>query len=170
MSDIKTWRYVLPNIDSEGWGVVLLDSTGFFAAVSDYGNYAHGWWDSGKKDFREFFLQAEKDANYFLAKLSRDSEFDADTTVQLIKEYILSHRRERRLLQEEARLEWERADELLADYDERGWCESTRINYAGEFLRYTFPASAKAFVYQLLPRLAAAIAEELKHEREALVG
>jgi hypothetical protein len=36
---VRLWRSVLPPVRDGGWAVIHLDAAGFFAAVSDYGDY-----------------------------------------------------------------------------------------------------------------------------------
>ncbi|ARF67055.1 hypothetical protein B7C51_19310 [Paenibacillus larvae subsp. pulvifaciens] len=52
-------------IDGEGWGIFILDETGMFAAVTDYGNCAYKWPHSGCEDFRHFFAQERTNWGYF---------------------------------------------------------------------------------------------------------
>lgn len=170
MSEVKTWRYVLPSIDGEGSGIVILDSTGFFASVGDYGDYAYWWRYFGEEGFRNFFLKAEKESEYFLRKLSRKSEIDIGETARLIKETILSRRREGYMTRDYARREWERAKQLESDGDEHWWYENTWFACRSELLVYDYPACAKAFVEKFLPRLAKAIEEELKNEMEMVTN
>jgi hypothetical protein len=88
-TQIKFWRYYLPNIDGEGWGIFLLDSTGFFSAVTDYGNCAYR---NGTKDFREFMKGS---SSYYINKLfGEGTEYQGDQTVEKIKRYIIELRRE----------------------------------------------------------------------------
>ena len=37
------WRYVIPNVQYDGWAIVHVDSSGFLGIVSDFGNYAYRW-------------------------------------------------------------------------------------------------------------------------------
>ncbi|AHD04899.1 hypothetical protein ABNB59_06440 [Paenibacillus larvae] len=166
--EIKHWRYDIPQIDGEGWGTFLLDETGMFAAVTDYGNCAYKWPHSGCEDFRHFFAQERTNWGYFLPKLFYElKEYDGDETLQRIKEYIISCRRDGTFTREKARQEWdllERHDWLYGDFEFAYWYDETSISDAEEFYIRGYPSSALAFVNKLLPRLSKAIREELARE------
>jgi len=68
---VLVWRYALHPLPKGGWAKILLDSTGIFAAVSDWGNYAFVWsaWKHGQEDFRTFVAELEKDPDYAAGKL-----------------------------------------------------------------------------------------------------
>lgn len=74
--DVEVWRYRLPRGQFDCGGVVLIDSTGLFSAVTDFGNYAH-WWPGqhcGYPDFRLFIHKLAGDCgegyhDYFLGKV-----------------------------------------------------------------------------------------------------
>jgi hypothetical protein len=105
---IKLWRYHLPNINGEGWAIIVIGSDGFFSAVSDYGNYGYFWSHHGCADIREFFLRAAVEWDYFRRKLSPEEDYDSEKTYQNIRSCILDGRRGggRR-----AREEWDRLHE-----------------------------------------------------------
>ena len=48
-------------------GQVVITSDGFFAAVTEYGNFSYSWPSTGRKDFREFLLGLDPD--YFGGKM-----------------------------------------------------------------------------------------------------
>lgn len=113
---VKLWRYYLPNINHEGWSEVVISSGGFFAAVSDYGNYAFAWRSMGCDDARKFFLRAPQEWSYFANKLGSYEEYrqyNGDATEAAIKDVIIHRRREGELSRHEAREQWD----LLADFD-----------------------------------------------------
>ncbi|OPX89429.1 MAG: hypothetical protein A4E53_01506 [Pelotomaculum sp. PtaB.Bin104] len=172
MENIKIWRYSIPPIKGQGWGIFLLDSTGMFAAVTDYGNYAFKWTYHGCKDFREFFSDIREGSvnEYYLKKLyqGRKMEFDGKGTMQLIKEHILQNRRDRSYTKEFAREEWDRIKDFEGEFDSdvqfSRWYDETEIEDAHEFYCSDYPADLKAFGKEILPRLAAVLREELKKE------
>ncbi|MEV2908670.1 hypothetical protein ABNF65_08405 [Paenibacillus larvae] len=105
---IKHWRYDIPPIDGEGWGTFLLDEKGMFAAVTDYGNCAYQWTQSGCIDFRHFFAKERTNWGYFLPKLFyKLKEYDGDETLKRVKEDIISCRRDGTFTREKARQEWD---------------------------------------------------------------
>lgn len=172
MSEVKFWRYTIPSIDGEGWGIFLLDSTGMFAAVTDYGNYAYMWplRHTGCDDFREFFKH--RDAYYVLGKCapSRGREYQGDETGRYIRKEILRMRREDILNEEDARKEWGLLEDIDFDYAEGFgvWYEQTELSDAHEYARYDFSAQEKAFANELFPRFCDAVIEDLAKEADLL--
>lgn len=168
MKNVTFWRYYVPSEDGEGWGIFILDSTGMFAAVTDYGNCAYRWTHHGCDDFREFFSGGSWD--YFLKKLfpRMDNELQSEETVISIKRRIIHNRRERYWTAEDARTEWDliaENDGLYSKHDFNKWYEETRIDEAYDYAVYDYPASVKEFGYKLLPRLFAMIHDDLSSEK-----
>lgn len=121
----RVWQYSFPSIDGlEGWAYIILREDGFFAAVSDYGNYAHLWTHHGHKDFREFFLRA--DWHYIAKKLKPEMRVDHAKSFRAVKEAIIQNRlaagatpsRREKWTREFARAAWEHV-ELFEGGD--GW-------------------------------------------------
>jgi hypothetical protein len=165
--DIKIWRYQIPGEDGHcfGWGIFLLDSTGMFAAVTDYGNYASRWTHTGRDDFREFVIRdLAKSPGYLLGKVAKRVH-DGEATLNGVKEYILECRRDGEWSKEEAREEWD----LLAECDGLDsipactrWYDSTKISDPGEFMSESYDTDAWAFAKVLMPRLAEVLKQELE--------
>jgi len=163
-------RYTLPALTGvEGWGIFLIDSTGMFAAVTDYGNYAYKWSNYGNGDFRKFVIDIARSPDYVVEKLCQDykKEYRGAETFKSIKEYIIESRRYGSLTKNHAREEWN----ILCDpdYEElsyietfHDWYQKTTIEYASEFPIYDYPRSAYAMAQKLLPRLAVIIQQELE--------
>jgi len=165
--DIQFWRYSIPPTDSvEGWGIFLLDSTGMFAAVTDYGNYAFKWTHHGCKDFREFVIKAHKSYDYILGKLI-SKVYSGKKTINHIKRHILEYRWERSYSKKFARKEWDLIKEI-DDMDNvigfKEWYDSTHIEDAAEFYGEDWTPCAKAFAKKLMPRLAEVLKAELAKE------
>ena len=90
---IKLYQYNLPSIDGlEGWANIIIGENGFFAAVSDYGNYAYRWTHFGTGDFRVWLLDIEPD--YLAGKISRRNAFDLEGSIAIAKQHIIEIRRE----------------------------------------------------------------------------
>lgn len=164
MSEIQMWRYDLPPVNGEGWGIFLLDSTGMFAAVTDYGNYAYCWTHHGETDFRKFVIDLEKSPGYLLGKVARHAySYDGEKSLDLIKENILELRKDGSLTKEDARKEWD----LLDDYEFESecnfgqWLDKTSLGDAWEYYRESYSVSACAFAKELIPRLATVLREGL---------
>ena len=166
---IFVFGYAIPPIEGQGWGIFLLDSTGMFTCVTDYGNYAYKWTDHGMDDFRKFVIQI--DWHYTMEKLwdGRSKEFDGKQTVQAIERHIIEYRREGYYTKEFARKEWDLLQEQHSSYfshehDFMLWYEETELQDASEFAVYDYPATVKALVIKLLPRLQEEIRQELARE------
>jgi hypothetical protein len=177
MSPAKTFpdgsalkRYELPSIDGlEGWATIVLGADGFFAAVTDYGNYAYRWCHTGDDDFRNFVVSISGD--YLLGKVSRDDVYDGETTARDIKRRIRRQRREGWITKDEARTEWELVESC--DVENGGehafgcWYEETNMCDASKMRSDRYPNDATAFAEKTLPRLKAMLRAELAAESKA---
>lgn len=155
---VTCWRYWLPNVKGEGWAEIVLCSTGFFGAVSDWGNYSFAWRNWGDGDFRAFV--ARLDPGYLMCKLGPQSghpdRLDVEATVETIREHIAA--------EELAEDEGDYAD-TLEEEGEAGvdtWLRCTNIDEAHELLVYGPSRQLVAFVERAMPRLAEILREETK--------
>lgn len=165
--DIKFWRYYIPSVDGvEGWGIITLDSTGVFSAVTDYGNAAYKFEVRDGEDIREYFAKGVP--GNLMEKLFYNLRcYDADETLRRVKEDILYQRLEHSLTRARAREEWDllfQNDWLDNDANFVRWYDETRITDAGEHYTLGYPASCRAFVNKLMPRFCEAVAVELANE------
>jgi hypothetical protein len=86
-------RYDLPSTGvGEGWAYIVLDTDiGFFAAVSDFGNYAYAWSQPGC-EFRKFLIGC--DTSYLSGKLLHGrgdrQVYDQEGTLKAIEEVGLT--------------------------------------------------------------------------------
>ncbi len=171
MKPVTTWRYYLPSIDGEGWAEIVVCSSGFFAAVSDYGNYAFAWRSFGDGDFREWLAHLERDPGYVMCKLHHGQlQYDGNETVRAIKTHILAHRRSEYQGREWARDEWDLLEQnngLCDEADLVRWYDDTKIDDAGEYVVRKYPADLRAFCERTLPRLAKVMREEIAAEKQA---
>jgi hypothetical protein len=163
-------RYDLPTIDGlEGWGTIVLGADGFFAAVTDYGNYAYRWCHTGEPDFRRFVLKIGGD--YLLGKISRDDEYDGEATAKGIRSLILERRRENLWGKEQAREEWDLVEscdvEHGGDFGFHAWYLETKIGDASEMRCDRYPNDASAFAEKTMPRLRELIRAEIAAEKAA---
>lgn len=169
---VQLWRYYLPNENREGWAEIVIGSNGFFAAVSDYGDYAYAWRHHGCKDARQFFLRGARDWHYFATKLGgRDAlVYDGEGTAKAIRKHILDARRSQEMSSEDARVEWDRVEECEVEDAYQGfirWCERTDLDSPWEFHAERYNAQIVAFCKRTLPRLAILIRAELEKEAAA---
>jgi hypothetical protein len=151
--DVKVWRYVLPNVRHEGWAIVLMDSTGYFSAVSDFGNYAFQWRAHGCADFRQFLLRADKDADYFINKLKHEDVFDEEDTRKSLKQLIAQERRRGRIDAAQAREEWDNAKSIDSEWDFHDFINNTSLENAHECHCRCPPGMVVGFVTKVMTRL-----------------
>lgn len=173
MSDVKIYRYVLQSIKGEGWAKVILASDGYFSACSDYGNYAFIWTHPGM-EFRRFVAQLVGQSDYVVKKLCSGRadmhEYDGEATACDIRKTILEARRCRAWSKERARREWDLVSDMEVEDFREGfarWYDHTQIDEAYEYMRERPNAQCMAFCEHVMPRLAAAIREELAQEDSA---
>lgn len=158
------WRYDLPNEDDwGGWALLVLSADGFFAAVSDYGNYAFRWTNFGSRDFRLFITQVNPD--YVYSKLSHTMDVvDGAATASRIREEIESLTRSGALSQDD-RLE---ELQLLEEFEESPsvdlWLSSTSLQEAWDLVETKPEPQCWAFCTRVLPRLQARLRDELASE------
>lgn len=162
---VKVWRYNLSGTKEEPfeWAVIVLDSTGFFAAASDYGDYCKKWPGPGTgfnkdEDFRRVFLRFSKD--YLLNKLA-ETEYDWEATKKCAKRELIQLRKDGFYTREEAREEWEWLD-LCETVEE--WAQHTSMQDIHEIICTDYDSDAKAFVDKIIPRLDALIKEDLQRD------
>ena len=169
MNEVKLWRYYIPSEGIEGWAEIVITSTGFFAAVSDFGNYAYAWRDAGCNDVRKFFINAHKNWDYFAHKLGGEHSQDYDdvATLKNVKEHLLELRRRKRLTCELARDEWDLlrdCNDLYNSHDFERWYERTVLDDAYELRREKINTHIEIFCRQTMEKLSALIQEQLASE------
>lgn len=157
-------RYVLPSVNGEGWAVIVLGSDGFFAAVSDYGNYAFRWPYHGTPDFRLFFMRV--DAGYLLSKIATE-KYDGSATAKAIRDCILESRRHRYIEADLARKAWDDVGYFNVEDWECGfslWCMKSELADASEYRRESYSSNDLAFANKTVPRLVELLRTELAVE------
>ena len=171
MSDpIKMWRYRIPaEPGNDSGGVVILDSTGYFSAVTDYGNYAFYWSAHGMADFRQFVVGLEDSWDYVAGKLgglALTRIFDAEATALALKKELLELRRARYLGKEATQEEWLLLNDLSDGcVSAEDWHRSTKVFHQDtECVRYRVDRDLEAFCKKLMPRLANLLRAELTAE------
>lgn len=163
-------RYVVPNDrPGEGWGIFIIDDAGFFAVVSDWGNYAFRWTAPGCDDFRDFLC--DLDASYLCSKLAPKSVFDGERTEQLVVERILRLRRDRDITRTVAREEYDvvRRSGLDREADFVLWLQDTGLEDAWELSRCGPEPQAVQFCKRLYPRFVELLRAELSAEVTQMV-
>jgi hypothetical protein len=156
-------EYYLPSIKCEGWGKFVIDDTGYFSVVSDYGNYAYQWTAFGD-DFKGFL--SHLDADYLMGKLAgRRAWFDHEATTLALGNEIVRQRKERMIEHDDARDMW---DALEGHYGEQDVIAFMQENWkvfdeCGDMLQYDHTPQMRAFARQLYPRFVAELKKEITH-------
>lgn len=167
---VEIWRYYLPNHGSwlEGWALFLIDSTGYFSVISDYGNFAYRWTSFGD-DFRAFLAQT--DMGYILRKIAKPAAergINIDKTADAVKSFILEQRRTQEWDKERARIEWDLVEDCMSDADNQcgfeAWANDTTIDDYFEFAVSKRDEEAVAFCERVWPRFQALVREQLEAE------
>lgn len=153
-----------PTKESSSWAIVVIGSDGYFSSTSDYGNYAYSWFHHGKKDFREFLINADRDLDYFVNKLSPGKRYDEQATEKLIKEYIIDLRKDGSISKEFARDEWYNLNNLEDSWEV--WLETTRLEDPYELYAHIHPMDAIMFVKKIMGEwLSPLLQKELEEEK-----
>lgn len=171
---MKIWDYYIPSAKGEGWGKFIIDSTGYFSCVTDYGNYAFQWTAHGDGDFREFLIGLDDD--YLMGKLRANrKDFNLEATLKNMKTSAKEARRKTQRKEimdpeiwavdkEYMREVWDAIEAASSEY------ECTKViddHYrafpdACEIMVYQTPYDLQAFAKRLMPRFRAMVREELK--------
>lgn len=165
----KIWDYYIPSANHEGWGKFIIDSTGYFSCVSDYGNWAFQWTAHGDEDFREFL--ADIGTDYLMGKLSLgQSEINSERTRERLRQEIINSRRR---AQRHGELNGETKDEARDVWDElehaQGEYELTKIIDEHwklfpdpcKLISYGHPRDLQFFCERLWPRFVEVLKAEL---------
>lgn len=175
MGDVKLWRYFLDGGTGQEWAEIVLTSSGMFAAVSDWGDYAYAWRSTGCSDFREFMIRLELDPEYVLGKISRADEYQKAETLRAVKKAICEARRSCAIGRDATR---QFLNELHEEYNDLHYSASftlwlnnsdgaRAIGDAWEMAVHDHPHDAQMFCRRILPRLAAVLRAELEAERKS---
>ena len=168
-------RYDIPSDPKthEGWAVILLDTHGlFFAAVSDYGNYAYMWTDIGHgNEFRKFLAGLEPD--YLYGKLMSGRPdikvYDGDLTKVAIRDAIEEMNKAEREVTGKDWTYYKRELEFLEeDFDTRldfeRWSESTELASSWELAKYVPEPQCTQFCTKTFALFKQRLTEELRVE------
>jgi hypothetical protein len=143
-----------------------MDSTGYFSAVSDYGNYAYQWHAHGAEDFRKFVAGLEDSWDYLAGKLGGyrlTHVLDVEATAAHLKKELLTQRNTKALKKVTAREEWSQLESLESgDISLEEWRRNTLVfQYDIDCVRYRVDSDLERFCKRLVPRLAKLIRAEL---------
>lgn len=171
LTDKKTYRYVYRGEKGGfGWFIVVLDETGFFSTVSDYGSYAYQW-SAFSGDFRKFLCGC--DAGYLISKLNPRKVPDWDQTYENVKQHILEERRGGFYSKDKARFLLNLAKDKIkrqSDFDFKDFLDEASNEDSHtlwhEFYSQKPEASIDGFARRLFPKLVIMMRTELESEHE----
>lgn len=164
-NEIQTWRYQFPSEKGEGWAVVFMDSTGCFAALSDWGSCSYRWSQAGwgPGDFRKFLLSC--DDGYLASKFGQGRrEYDPEGTVRSVKERLEELERGGDLSVEDLAEEREllrRFDDLDNEMNYMQWRQETKIDVSDGFSMQRYERDVTSFIKRVMPRLRQKLKDEL---------
>jgi len=170
---LKVWHYKIQSTKAgEGWAHVMIREDGFFATVSDYGNYAYWWTSTGKKDVREFFLRAERDWDYFARKLRPERQINKEGSFNAVLLDILKERSHGELSKAEARERYNHVKEYSGDDDWEGFLRDDDTHKFWEE-PWNFGVSELSpdvvnYAQKILPKVAKLIEAELQAETASI--
>lgn len=170
MTAVRMWHFQLrPKVKDHPfmWGEFVIVSTGMFAAVSDYGNYAYAWRSIGGADIRKFLLGMKDSPHYFMNKFDPEEIEDWDRSAKLMKDAIIKRRRrDPNYGRERARREWkgvccsDSAQELVTEH-----LDGEYYHFLLEYTRRRLSYQVEAFVKDLcIPHLLPELEKSLKED------
>jgi hypothetical protein len=163
-------RYDVPSTGvGEGWAVIVLDIPGlFFAAVSDYGNYAFQWTNIGDgNEFRKFLVGLEPD--YLHGKLMHgrgDAKvFDGEATFKAVKKHLMEvTKREDPTLYKREKSRLQEVGEFSSQSDFDHWMSDTDLDVPWEFAVRIPEPQCMQFCTKTFARFKEMLTEELRVE------
>jgi hypothetical protein len=167
--------YNLPNsAPGEGWAVIVIDvDRGFFATVSDWGNYAYLWSNPGG-EFRRFLINC--DAHYLYGKLMSGRPdmkvFDGEATKAAILEHLEEANKTELEIHGKPWKHYDKELDMLAGryFGDKGefesWLSETLIEEAYEFCRTSPEQQCTSFCEKVMPRFKKLLHEELAKEEQ----
>ena len=168
LTDKKTYRYIYRGEKGFGWFIVLIDETGFFSTVSDYGSYVYKW-SAFEGDFRRFLYRC--DSGYLIGKLNPHRVADWEQTYKTVKQRIVEERRGGYIHKEQARDLMRLADKFCkeqSDFAFKDFLDEAGMIYSHvdwyEFYCQRPEPQVVGFVEKLFPMLVEMIKSELKAE------
>lgn len=167
---------VYPDHDCKWASFVIDEYDGSLQIMSDFGDWSYLWGPNhGRKSFKHFLVEIEKDPSYLTMKLGQgqDTVLDIDRTISAVKDIIIFRRRNLDFSREEAREAWDEILEIkqnrpksslefyliVQDYCPKlhdllgGECEPPTVT--------TYPSNLKRFVTEIFPAFAEHLREEL---------
>jgi hypothetical protein len=179
---VQMWRYYITGEGplGGGWAEVVVVSTGMFAAVSDYGDYAHAWRCPGEGGIRAFLADKRSDYDYFARKFAGERrDWDGEATTKAVKRFLGQEYRDKNIDADTVREVLEEirdANGFHERHDFDDWVTESVLAdeehgydcYAlGTLAEMVIPQDIVAFCELIMPKLAAMIRDELAREGAA---
>ncbi|MBU2701132.1 hypothetical protein Ga0466249_002246 [Sporomusaceae bacterium BoRhaA] len=154
------------------WAIFTIDENGgLFNCHSSYGDYAYSWPNHGRKTFKHFLIELERDYWYLLNKVSDKTYFNFDKTVAKWKKEIIEWRKECEITKQQARDAFDVINDLdegmSADYTYTKFIESDGISDlcpdAWEVFDCVkeYPGEAMTFAKTIMPMFADILKKEI---------
>lgn len=161
MAEIKTYRYTVPSVNGEGWGVFLFDSNGAVTAITDFGNFANQFCLAEGEDVRKFLIEMRSDQ--MLCRIARKSDIDEEQTLKDIEEAVLEQTDESKIKKEKESLAQFRADleYMPFEFAHFDWYQGTSLDDEDAFLVKKYPSAAVRFSNETYVRLQEKLKSEL---------
>ncbi|MGN4423445.1 hypothetical protein ACTFQN_06250 [Bacillus cereus group sp. MYBK30-1] len=161
MAEIKTYRYTVPSVSGEGWGIFLFDSNGAVTAITDFGNFANQFCLTEGEDVRKFLIEMRPDQMF--CKIARKSEIDEEQTFKDIEEAILEQTDESKSKKEKESLAQFRTDleYMPFEFAHFDWYQGTSLDDENAFLVKKYPSAAVRFSNETFVRLQEKLKAEL---------
>lgn len=170
---MKSWNYNIPSDKhGEGWAHIVIHENGMFATVSDYGNYVHQWTRSGCEDIRSFFLNAEREWQYFARKFCPERVVNHAASFKAARTFLLQERRAGNYTKDQARQVWSE----LGCYSD--WEEYLNSDDNTDFVDEPWNLTVREeneqvrmFTQKVMPKLVELLKEDLaKNARRCVIG
>jgi hypothetical protein len=159
--EYRVWRYCVQPTKYGEWGIFLIDSTGYFSVVSDFGNYAHLWTHHGCEDFREFLAGLEP--GYLCSKLGPRNVVDEERSLQNIREAVEEALKSGTIPEDEKVSEEMALEDLTTNQMSfQEWCGHTRLSDAWDYVIYDYSSDLKSFAEKIFPRFVEQIRKDLE--------
>lgn len=141
------------------WMQVNLDNVSWtLTATSDCGNYSYSWYPERHRTFKQLFMGMHKE--YFLKKISNETNFDICSTLENLKVYFNSED-EPKLNDFLDGLDYcSSMDELIDEITESEFYELFKCDNLWECVSYDYPRCAKTFTDIFFEYIVPVIIEE----------
>lgn len=159
--DAALKRYELRPDKGGAWAIIVIDSArGFFAAVSDHGNYAYLWTHTGG-EFKPFL--AKLDLDYVYSKLTHEQRvFDLEASVDAARKALKAIEEAQTRPIDWVEREQDDVEAISSESDFYAWQSNTEVEDAHEFFMQRKEHQCWDFCQKLFARFQQMLREELE--------